>query len=269
VLASETMQLAILSTHSLHREHVRRMATVSSLSLVCALAMVACSPQAEDAGTAAVKPEAKASSPAGANVSAGPKWQDLTKAQRLILQPLAASWDSLGSMHKSKWIAVAQSYPSRAEADQKKMQERMVEWAALTPAERERARLNFAETKKISPSNRAAEWEAYQSLSAQERERLASRGSAKPAGAAVAVTPVASDKLTPVPVTRHTPLQDGDTSAAKPKINPNTLLPETSVAPASAPAPAPATPPASPDSGPPVPSPESTASAASATAATN
>ena len=177
----------------------------------------------------------------------GPKWQDLTAAQRQTLRPLAATWDTLNSGHKGKWIALAQNYPNRAPAEQEKMQSRMVEWATLTPSQREQARLNFAETKKISPSARAADWETYQGLSDEEKRKLAARGKAKPTGAAVAVTPVPASKLTAVPITRHTPPQDNATAAVKPRIDPNTLLPLPPLAPVTA-APPPPVAPASPES---------------------
>jgi len=182
-------------------------------------------------------PWVKPSAAAPITPSAGPQWRELTAAQKQILRPLAASWDTLGAGHKSKWIALAHNYPSRAPAEQEKMQSRMAEWAALKPSERERARLNFVETKKVSPSTRAAEWEAYQGLSAQEKQRLAAKASAKPTGAAIAVQPLPQDRLTPVPITRHTPALDAGAIAAKPRINPKTLLPSPPLPAPSAPAP--------------------------------
>ena len=171
----------------------------------------------------------------------GPQWQDLPAAQKKILQPLAGTWNRLSSAHKSKWIALSQNYAARSVAEQEKIQSRMVEWAALTPSQREGARLNFAETKKVSPSARAADWETYQGLSNQEKRDLATKGKAKPAGAAIAVTPAPSNKLTAVPITRHTSPDDAAAVAVKPRIDPNTLLllPPV-VAPTVAPAPAPA-----------------------------
>lgn len=121
------------------------------------------------------------------------------------------------------------------------MQSRMAEWAALTPSQRERARLNFADTKKVAPSTRAAEWETYQGLSDEEKRKLAAKAKAKPTGAAVAVTPVPPSKLTAVPITRHTSPEDAAAVAVKPKIDPNTLLPLPAPA---APAPAPVVTPA-------------------------
>jgi hypothetical protein len=156
---------------------------------------------------------------------AGPQWQELSAAQKQILRPLAGTWDTLSAAHKSKWIALAHTYPSRAPDEQQKMQSRMAEWAAVPANVRERARLNFAETKKLSPAERAAEWEAYQGLSAEEKRKLAAKGNGKPAGAAAVVVPVPTSRLTVVPITRHTPLHGAGAAVAKPRIDPNTLLP--------------------------------------------
>lgn len=203
---------------------------VVALFLVVLLAMLVVnrgpSGSTPEPQTAAAAPAAKSSAAVVAAVQAGPQWQELTGAQKKILRPLAATWNSLGYGHKNKWIALASNYPNRTPEDQEKLQSRMVEWAALKPVDRERARLNFAETKKLSASTRAAEWAAYQELSAEERKRLAEKGTGKPAGAAVAVSPVSNDKLTAVPITRRTgPLPESST-ITKPQIDPNTLLPK-------------------------------------------
>lgn len=188
--------------------------------------------------------QAPATKASAAVVQAGPPWQELNTAQKNILRPLAGTWNSLSSGHKDKWIALANNYPNRTPEDQAKLQSRMAEWAALRPRDRERARLNFAETKKMSPASRAAEWAAYQQLSAAEKRRLAKMGAGKPAGAAVAVTPVTNDKLTAVPVTRRTGQLPESSAVTKPNIDPNTLLPRPAVpaAPASAAAEAPTAP---------------------------
>ena len=176
----------------------------------------------------------------------GSQWKDLTDAQRQVLQPLAGTWNTLNPGHQGKWIALTQNYGTRSPEEQKKMQSRMLEWAALTPSQREQARLNFAETKKVSASVRAADWETYQGLSDEEKRQLAAKGKAKPTGAAVAVTPVPASKLTPVPITRHTASQDSTLAANKPRIDANTLLPVQVPAPVPVAVPAPVTAPASP-----------------------
>jgi len=139
--------------------------------------------------------------------------------------PLAQSWDSLGATHRRKWIAMAQTYPTLSPENREKMQARMVEWASLSPREREAARLNFVEAKKVAPSDRAAGWEAYQALSPEERQKLASQATQKPAGAAVAVRP-ASNKLAAVPVTRHSPEEVRKEAIARQGIDQKTLLPQ-------------------------------------------
>lgn len=153
------------------------------------------------------------------------QWRELTEAQREILNPLASMWDSLEDTRKKKWLAVAQSYPLRTSAEQKNIQSRMAEWAALPRAERESARLNFTETKKLPSAQRTVEWEAYQKLAPEEKKALAEKGNSRPIGAATPVRPASSPKLTAVPITRHTPVQEKEALQAKPRINPHTLLP--------------------------------------------
>jgi len=211
---------------------------LGALGLACALFFTACSQNTEDPGRLGVNnPNSKASAPVAVVAPTGPRWQELTAEQRLILRPLSATWDSLTSTHKTKWISISQSVRSRPAAEQQKMQERMAAWAALTPVERERARLNFAETKKLKPTDRASEWAAYQELSAEEKKHLAAKSAPKPVGASVALSPVPNDKLTAVPITRRSSLQPETAPITKPQIDPNTLLPKlTPPAPSSQPA---------------------------------
>jgi hypothetical protein len=101
----------------------------------------------------------------------------------------------------------------------------MGEWAALKPKERQQARLNFAETKKTPAAERAANWEAYQALSPEEKEALAKKANAKPAGAAIAAKAPSPQKLTPVPLTRNSPDTQREKLAAQQPVDRNTLLP--------------------------------------------
>ena len=162
---------------------------------------------------------------APAKVLGAPRWVELNPTQQRSLQPLAGTWDTLSDSHRRKWIALAQNYPSLAAPEQEKLHARMVEWAALKPKEREQARLNFAQTKKLASGERAANWDAYQALSPEEREKLASSAQKKPVGAAVAVKPVAPARLTVVPITPKTP-ETKQMLVVKPQtLNRNTLLP--------------------------------------------
>jgi len=160
-----------------------------------------------------------------AGVLGAPRWVELNPTQQRSLQPLAATWDTLSEGHRRKWIALAQNYPTLAKPEQEKLHTRMAEWAALKPKEREQARLNFAQTKQLAPSERSANWDAYQALSADEREKLASGAQRKPVGAAVAVKPVAPERLTIIPITPKTP-ETKQALVVKPQtLNRNTLLP--------------------------------------------
>jgi hypothetical protein len=78
----------------------------------------------------------------------------------------------------------------------------MNEWVNLSASQRAEARLNFATTKELSrqltPEEKLAKWQTYQSLSAGEKQKLAEKANAKPAGAALAIKPVPPQKLAPV-----------------------------------------------------------------------
>ena len=133
----------------------------------------------------------------------GPGWTELSAVERDILKPLASSWNALTPGHKSKWRQMAKSYPSLPTEEQVKMQGRMKEWVALSPQQRNQARLNFATTKELSkeltPEEKKAKWQAYQALSEEEKRKLAAKAPPKPVGAAATAKPVAPQKLATVP----------------------------------------------------------------------
>jgi hypothetical protein len=129
-------------------------------------------------------------------------WQSLTPAQQLSLMPLASNWNSLGESNKRKWIAIAANYPRLSPAEQEKLHSRMSEWVSLSQQQREQARLNFAESKRLTPTQKAATWQAYQALSPEEKQKLAA-----------------------VPVTKQKPKQLPKLSDAIQAVNRNTLLP--------------------------------------------
>ena len=141
--------------------------------------------------------------PVVAQAFSGPGWTELSAAQRNILQPLASTWNSLRQSHKRKWLQMAKSYPALSAEEQAKMQGRMREWVALSPQQRAQARLNFARTnelsKELTTEEKQAKWQAYQSLSDEEKRKLAAKAPPKTLGAAPAAKPVAPQKLATVP----------------------------------------------------------------------
>ena len=145
---------------------------------------------------------AQPTSGVGLNASAGPGWSELSSAQKAALKPLAGSWSGISEAQKRKWIALSQNYPSLPPAEQAKLHSRMDTWASLSITQRNQARLNFAETKQLSPDQKQSKWAAYQALTPQEKQKLATGSPATPAGAAIAITPVPKQKLADVPPSR-------------------------------------------------------------------
>lgn len=126
-------------------------------------------------------------------------WARLPASQKKALQPLAAEWDKLDEAHRRKWMALARNFDAMGPQEQSTLHSRMTEWALLSPRERVRARLNFAEVQRLAPeSERKAKWDAYQALSEDERRALAERAVA-PRGTAPPVRPVQRERLAPLP----------------------------------------------------------------------
>lgn len=214
---------------NLTRPHLLQRPLVWTVAAVAALSFLA-QAQTMPAPSAQVTPKAASAIP----VIGAPLWSELKPVQQQSLAPLAATWNTLQEGHRRKWIAVAQTYPTLNPAEQQKLHSRMVEWAALKPKDRELARLNFAETKKIAPADRAANWEAYQALSPEERQKLVDGAKPKPSGAAIAVKPVATNKLTIVPTAQKATDVKRPLVTNPQSLNRSTLLPSVEV-----PAPAP------------------------------
>lgn len=191
--------------------------------------------------------------------AAGPDWAALTLPQRQALAPLEREWPGIDAQRKSKWLEVAARFPAMPEGERARLQDRMADWARLTPAERSSARLQFQETRRLGPDDRQAQWEAYQALPEDQRKALAqqSKPAARTAAAskpgadttakrnlvqATAVPPVraasptvqqAKPGATTLPMTAKGPLPPAHHQPGMPKItatpgfvDPSTLLPK-------------------------------------------
>ncbi len=138
--------------------------------------------------------------------AAAASWSALRPAQQQALAPLAPHWQTLSDGQKRKWLAIASNFHTLSPLEQSKIHHRMVEWASLSQQERNLARLNFNQSKTLPIQNRTSSWEAYQALSPEEKKQLANSAPVRaPSGAVVVTKPISPDKLTQVPVTRHTP----------------------------------------------------------------
>lgn len=120
---------------------------------------------------------------------AGLAWATLNSAQRGALAPLQRDWEGIAPSHREKWLEVASRFPTMPAAERQRVQERMAEWARLSPAERTQTRLQFKEARQISPEDRQAKWQAYQALPEEQRRELADRAQPPVSGKAAAASP--------------------------------------------------------------------------------
>lgn len=202
-----------------------------------ALLLLAAGAAAATAQTATPAPVSPPGKTVVVQAFSGPAWVELSAAQREVLAPLASAWPSLSESHKRKWLEMARGYRALPPEEQVKMQGRMKEWVALSPQQRTQARLNFAKTKELSKEltaeEKKAKWEAYQSLSTEEKRKLADKAPARPVGAAPASKPVARQKLATIPTAAE---------QAKAKAAPKIAVSQSNDTPGLAPAATPASP---------------------------
>lgn len=105
-----------------------------------------------------------------------PNWSELTPQQQEILKPLAGEWNSLEAGRRKKWVGIAQRYPSMNAEEKNRVQQNMLEWVRLTPAQRKQARENFRKNLHNAPPEQQQavlqKWQSYRELPSEEKERL-------------------------------------------------------------------------------------------------
>ena len=139
-------------------------------------------------------------------------------AQQSTLKPLEREWAGISSPQKQKWLQLSTRFPAMTPAEQGRVQQRMSEWARMTPQQRGQARLNFQEAKQLPTQDRQARWDAYQALPPEQKQRLAAR--AVPAASG----PVPNAVLTPPPTTARVDKPGRELPQAKSNIVPNPAL---------------------------------------------
>lgn len=144
--------------------------------------------------TCAMGAEAQPARPQAATATdvSGPAWPALSAQQRSVLAPLQRDWHTIDAARKAKWLEVAARFPSMPAEERQRVQERMADWARMSPAERGRARLNFQESRQLTREQKQQRWEAYQALPDDERRALANRArpAAEPRKAAAVAPPL-------------------------------------------------------------------------------
>ena len=158
----------------------RLLESLAAAALVAAAGFCACAAVAAQAGGAGP------SAPQARPDAGGTRWAELSPAHRKVLAPLAGDWNGLDARSKERWMDVAGRYPKMAPDEQQRANQRMGEWAHMTVAQRQQARMNFQETRSLSKEEREARWKAYQALPDDQKRELAAKRAAAPASAASA-----------------------------------------------------------------------------------
>lgn len=152
-------------------------ASIGRLRLLRVVCVAAAAAAAGLVPPSASAQQAPGSVPAAA---AGPDWQALSPAQQQALQPLKRDWAGIDAPRKQKWLEIVARFPTMPPEERERVQARMAEWARLSPAERGQARLQFQEVRQMNPQDRAAAWDAYLALPAEQRRALAQRAKTVP-----------------------------------------------------------------------------------------
>jgi hypothetical protein len=108
-----------------------------------------------------------------------PLWIELTPAQQQALAPLASEWNKLDSNHKTKWLAISKKYATMSPDMQQRLHQNMADWAKLTPEQHRIARDSYARAKKLNPEQKTEQWQQYQQLPEEQKQKLAADAAAK------------------------------------------------------------------------------------------
>jgi Protein of unknown function (DUF3106) len=130
-----------------------------------------------------------------AQATASGNWKQLKAHEQRTLAPLAAKWGELTETQRSKWLAISQHFDKLSPAEQQVMQARMTEWVALSPVQRNQARLNFNTVQGLSKDEKKNRWDEYQALSEAEKRKLSAGALAPARTAAPSPKPASQDRL--------------------------------------------------------------------------
>lgn len=177
-------------------------------------------PTTESIQTLPVSPSPTAAPPALPHPTST-AWRQLTPRQKEALAPLGAQWSALTAQQQNKWLAISNNFAQLSVADQITMHARMTDWVALSPQQRNLARLNFNKLQNLPKEDKKAKWEAYQALSAEEKRVLSAGAKPLPKNAAPTAKPLEAHRQ----VQTHTKTVGPNTPRPTP-IDRKTLLPK-------------------------------------------
>lgn len=202
------------------------------LSSLCITQSLAQSPAPADANPAPAAPLLVTGDVTSASSPAMPspppvlkRWQKLSERQKQALSPLRDQWDTLTVQQRTKWLSISDTFLQLSDEEQLTMHGRMSEWARLSPKDRNAARFNFNSTRSLLIDDKRAQWEAYQSLPAQDKQQLSSGPKPPIKSAARSTLPPNSRLVSPPAMPVNTPKGIPLVAPSQP-IDPKTLLPK-------------------------------------------
>lgn len=108
-----------------------------------------------------------------------PAWSQLSSQQKGTLAPLAKDWDKMENIRRKKWLGIAERYPTMKQDEQQRMQDRMRDWANLTPEQRAKVRSSYKDFNQLPPEQKQVvkqKWEAYTNLPPEQQQRVREGG---------------------------------------------------------------------------------------------
>ncbi len=148
---------------------------------------------AKPAAVPAVKPPAVAK----------PLWASLTPAQKTALEPLSGEWDRMEAPRKQKWLEIANRFASMKPDEQARVHEKMREWVKMTPDERRLVRENYTKAKKLDVTQKSAQWEKYQQLPEEQKQKLAAEAASSKKQLTNLPPPAQANLKTVAPIKQH------------------------------------------------------------------
>ncbi|OYU12329.1 MAG: hypothetical protein CFE38_07565 [Comamonadaceae bacterium PBBC1] len=153
------------------------------------------------------------------------RWPKLSERQKQALSPLRDQWDTLTEQQRTKWLNISDTFLQLSDEEQITMHGRMSEWARMSPKDRNAARFNFNSTRSLSVDDKRAQWEAYQSLPAHDKQQLSSGPKPPIKSASRTTLPASSRLVSPPALPVNTPKGIPLVAPSQP-IDPKTLLPK-------------------------------------------
>jgi hypothetical protein len=106
-------------------------------------------------------------------------WSGLTAKQQALLAPLERDWPEISDTQRSKWLSATPTLATMSGDEIKRVHDRIRDWTMLSGPERSTARIGFQVSRRLTPEQRQARWEAYQALPEEQRTALAEKARAR------------------------------------------------------------------------------------------